>query len=499
VKHLQQWNKKYFKYHEKFSEYAAWWSGSSEELLNYYLGVDTYQQYTVNDYNLEKQGLFWEKDIHNDRSTMLHVPIAGDIASTSADFLFSEMPDVKIPEAHEETAESGAVDAQDRLDTIIEEGDVYSRLLEGAETSSAIGGVFVKLDWDADVKEFPIPIMVQPDNAMWTFKWGFLQEVKFFKVIDHPDNNVYYRLVETRTKDDNGKGVILNELYKGTMTNLGTKIPLEQHPDTAGMEEVIEHGLDSLLAWYVPNKKPNRLWRGSALGESDLQGIIGLMDAIDETYTNWVRDLRIARGRIIVPEYMLETDSNGNLYHDIDKEVFVALNQGPAGEENNSIDNVQFDIRAQQHYDTAKELMKQAYSGAGYSPASFGLGDSTNNATATEIKQQQSKSFKTSAKKAKYWTSTLEDMFYWLLQVDNYAFGNNNADYKVQVNIKDSVQTDPMQKADSINKLVQAKAMSIDTTVKQIHPQWNEKQVENEVNRIMQENGMAVNEPDDLV
>jgi len=485
---------KYNKYHDKMQEYAAWYSGSSEELLDYYLGVKSYEMKTVNDYNLEKQGMFWEKDIHNDRATMLHVPIAGDIASTSADFLFSEMPDVKIPEAHEETAPSDATDAQNRLNTMIDEGDVYSRLLEGAETSSAIGGVFVKLDWDDDVKEFPIPIMVQPDNAMWTFKWGFLQEVKFFKVVDHPDTNLYYRLVETRRK-----GIIFNELYKGTTNKLGKKVSLESHESTAGMEEVIEHGLDSLLAWYVPNKKPNRLWRGSALGESDLQGIVGLMDAIDETYTNWVRDLRIARGRIIVPEYMLESDSDGNLYHDIDKEVFVKVGGIADAAEQGDVTAVQFDIRAQQHYDTAMELMKQAYSGAGYSPASFGLGDSTSNATATEIKQQQSKSFKTSAKKAKYWTSTLEDMFYWMLQVDNYVFGNNNGDYKVQVNIQDSVQTDPMQQADSINKLVQAKAMSIDTTVRQLHPQWNEKQVENEVNRIMQENGMIVNEPDDLV
>jgi A118 family predicted phage portal protein len=485
---------KYNKYHDKMQEYAAWYSGSSEELLDYYLGVKSYEMKTVNDYNLEKKGMFWEKDIHNDRATMLHVPIAGDIASTSADFLFSEMPDVKIPEAHEETAESGAADAQDRLDTIIEEGDVYSRLLEGAETSSAIGGVFVKLDWDADVKEFPIPIMVQPDNAMWNFKWGFLQEVKFFKVVDHPDTNLYYRLVETRRK-----GIIFNELYKGTTNKLGKKVSLESHESTAGMEEVIEHGLDSILAWYVPNKRPNRLWRGSALGESDLQGIVGLMDAIDETYTNWVRDLRIARGRIIVPEYMLESDSDGNLYHDIDKEVFVKVGGIADAAEQGDVTAVQFDIRAQQHYDTAMELMKQTYSGAGYSPASFGLGDSTSNATATEIKQQQSKSFKTSAKKAKYWTSTLEDMFYWMLQVDNYVFGSNNGDYKVQVNIQDSVQTDPMQQADAINKLTQAKAMSIDTVVRKLNPQWNEKQVENEVNRIMNENGMAVNEPDDLV
>jgi len=485
---------KYNKYHDKMQEYAAWYSGSSEELLDYYLGVKSYEMKTVNDYNLEKRGMFWEKDIHNDRATMLHVPIAGDIASTSADFLFSEMPDVKIPEAHEETAENNAVDAQDRLDTIIEEGDVYSRLLEGAETSSAIGGVFVKLDWDDDVKEFPIPIMVQPDNTMWTFKWGFLQEVKFFKVVDRPDTNLYYRLVETRRK-----GIIFNELYKGTTNKLGKKVSLESHESTAGMEEVIEHGLDSILAWYVPNKRPNRLWRGSALGESDLQGIVGLMDAIDETYTNWVRDLRIARGRIIVPEYMLESDSDGNLYHDIDKEVFVKVGGIADAAEQGDVTAVQFDIRAQQHYETAMELMKQTYSGAGYSPASFGLGDSTSNATATEIKQQQSKSFKTSAKKAKYWTSTLEDMFYWMLQVDNYVFGSNNGDYKVQVNIQDSVQTDPMQQADAINKLTQAKAMSIDTVVRKLNPQWNEKQVENEVNKIMQENGMIVNEPDDLV
>jgi hypothetical protein len=56
-----------------------------------------------------------------------------------------------------------------------------------------------------------------------------------------------------------------------------------------------------------------------------------------------------------------------------------------------------------------------------------------------------------------------------------------------------------MQQADAINKLTQAKAMSIDTVVRKLNPQWNEKQVENEVNKIMQENGMIVNEPDDLV
>ena len=471
-------------------EWSAWYSGDPERLLDHYLGVETFEMQKINDYNLDKQGLFWEKDIHNERATMLHVPVAGDIASTSADFLFSEMPDVKITEAHTEGADADAKDTQDRLNTIIDESDIYSRLLEGGETASSMGGTFIKIDWDRDLKDFPIPIMVQPDNCLWTFKWGFLQEVKFFKTIAHPKSNLYYRLVETRQK-----GVIINELYRGTMNKLGDKIPLDRREETQGMDEVIEHGLDSILAWYVPNKKPNRLWRGSALGQSDLQSIIGLMDSIDEAYTNWVRDLRIGRGRIIVPDYMLE-NNNGKFNFDIDKEVFTSLNQGPAGTDGGEVDSVQFDIRAEQHYKTVKELLEKAYSMAGYSPASFGMGESTGNATATEIKQQQSKSFKTSAKKAKYWTSTLQDMFYWLLQVDNLIFDSNSGDYKPQVNIQDSVQTDPMEQADSINKLTQAEAISIDTKVRKLHPNWTEKQIKSEVERIMKENGMMVDEPD---
>ena len=43
---------KYNKYHDKMQEYAAWYSGSSEELLDYYLGVKSYEMKTVNDYNL---------------------------------------------------------------------------------------------------------------------------------------------------------------------------------------------------------------------------------------------------------------------------------------------------------------------------------------------------------------------------------------------------------------------------------------------------------------
>ena len=79
---------------------------------------------------------------------------------------------------------------------------------------------------------------------------------------------------------------------------------------------------------------------------------------------------------------------------------------------------------------------------------------------------------------------------------DNLIFDSNNGDYKPQVNIQDSVQTDPMELADSIKRLSDAMAMSVDTKVRKLHPNWTEDQIESEVERIMKENGMIVDEPD---
>ena len=172
---------------DKYAEWAAWWSGSPAELLDIYSGNFALDKgnYNFIDNNIgynslnAQRGLFWGKDIQGERQTMLHIPVAGDIAQTSADLLFSETPEFKIAEAHEENAEQAAIDEQDRLDTIIDETDVYSRLLEMAETASALGGAYLKVNWDTNFKPYPILSVAQADNAIPEFKWGFLQRVTF--------------------------------------------------------------------------------------------------------------------------------------------------------------------------------------------------------------------------------------------------------------------------------------------------------------------------------
>lgn len=468
------WDNIYDAYHE----YAAWYSGSVDRLINFYSS---------------KAGPFWSKEVKNDRMTMLHVPVAGDIASVSSDLLFAEAPDIKIPQAHQEEAPQDAINTQDRLNEIINETDMYSRFLEAGETASALGGVFLKINWDTTYKPYPILSVAQPDNAIPEFKWGFLKRVTFHKVIDAPSMNDYWRLLEIHEL-----GVIKNQLWRGSRFDLGEQLPLEARPETRGIKPVIETGINELACRYIPNKKPNREWRGSNLGQSDYSGIIGLMDSLDEAYTSWMRDLKLARGRIVVPEYMLDFE-DGEPKFDIDKEVFSPLSLGPAStERQDKIENIQFDIRADEHKSTIENLLEKIYTMAGYSPQSFGMEiNGSGTMTATEIKAKESKSYKTRNKKSKYMQGGLEEIIHIMLMIDANKFDSDiNPDYRPQVDLREDVKASPMEKADSINKLNQAQAISIDTKVRLLHNDWNEKQIQAEVNRIKREQGIEVEEPE---
>ena len=477
------WNRKY----DKFKEWAAWLSGNPEELLDIYSAKFSLDK---GDYNYIDNGIgyntlhdirgrFWGKNIQNERQTMLHVPVAGDIAAVSSDLLFSEKPDITIPDDNE----------QERLETIITETDFYSRLLELGETLSALGGAYLKVNWDTSFKGFPIISVVQPDHAIPEFKWGFLQKVTFHKRVAIEDTNLIYRLLEIHEP-----GVIKNQLWRGTRTGLGKQVSLETLESTSGLEPEVNTGLDHLACRYVANKLPNRLWRGSDMGQSDYSGIEGIMDSIDEAYTSWMRDLRLGRARIIVPESMLKT-VDGQRRFDIDKEIYESVKWDPNSDA--KITPQQFDIRAQQHKDTILELMTQAYSLAGYSPSTFGIDTSGGgNLTATEVKAREAKSYKTRNKKAKHVKKALEDILHTALQIDNIHFGGASGDYRPQVELQDSFQENPLDKSESLYKLKQAEAISIDTKVRMLHKDWSEEQIEEEVDRIKRENGMIVDEPD---
>jgi len=473
-----EWLPKYWKdIYNKYYEWAAWYSSDVESIINLY--SDHLNQPYLPGNKLRQTKL--KKEIQ----TYLFVPIAADISSTSANMLFSEQPMIRVPDAYSDNASASAKATQDRLDVILNKGMFYTKLLEAAESASALGGVFLKPNWDIEFKDIPIIDVIQADKAVPSFQWGFLKDVYFFKEVYETKKNIW-RLLEYHTK-----GQVENALYKGSEDNIGIRVPLTSLSHTELILDIIPTGLNDLMVRYIPNLKPNKKYRGSGLGNSDFQGNEGLFDSINTTYTSWIKEIKLGQARIIVPEQWLER-KNGEFAFNADQEIFTALDIDPLSAKGMGIDQVQFNLRVQEHKQTVDQLVLQAITDSGYSPQSFGLSivGAAESGTALNIKER--KSIITTGKKQIFFRQALEDLLEMLLDIDKRVFKTPNIEVlKPTIEFQDSLSFDLQAVSGTIETLNRAQAISTRVKVQMAHPEWDKNSIDNEVNSILTETGQA--------
>ncbi|KOX16615.1 phage minor capsid protein [Streptomyces sp. NRRL F-6491] len=420
----------------------------------------------------------------------MHIPLAGDLASTSADLLFSEPPVL--------TVEDRAT--QDRLGELVEAGGVANSLLEAAEIGAALGGVFLRATWDSSLAARPLLTTVHADSAVPDFRWGVLTGVTFWRELSGSDTATVWRHLERHEP-----GFIRHGLYQGTPDRLGVRVPLAEHPDVAALVDSLDPdgdgdgiatGIDELTAAYVPNIRPHRKYRGAPFGRSDYAAPLhDLMDALDSVWTSWLRDIRLARARLIVPDAYLRDHGPGRgASWDEDREVWQALAIPPTESGGAGITLSQFAIRVAEHQSSADAIVQQAVRSAGYSAQSFGIGDQVA-ATATEVKARERRSMITRDKKARYWQAPLAHMLHVMLLLDRRLFTPSLVVERPRVVFGDSVSEDPQATAQTLALLVQAQAISVETRVRILHPDWDETAVREETDRILAETGQAVPDP----
>ncbi|MFJ7070176.1 phage portal protein [Streptomyces sp. NPDC101115] len=465
----------------------AWYSGDKTKLRTVY-ALQGYDNGTGDLRDERGRGWrFWERPRPiGRRDNRLHVPLAADIASTSADLLFSEPPTFTVDNKETQT----------RLDQILTEGGAANTLLEGAEVAAALGGVYLRVTWNADLAQRPLLTTVHADCAVPDFAFGILTGVTFWREVLREGNTVWRHL------ERHEPGRILHGLYEGTQDNLGTAQPLTEHEATRDLAtslgpegNEIETGIKQLTAAYIPNMRPNRRFRGSQWGRSDWQddGIRDLFMSLDETYTSWMRDVRLAKARLMIPSGMLQSEGPGKgSSWDDDKELYAEFNAPPTSGEGLTL--VQFAIRVQEHEQTWKALSRKAVESAGYAAQTFGLGDSTA-ITATEVVSQERSSMITRDRKGLYWLPELGQMAEVMLAMDRQLGFSSIEVERPRVEFGDSVSEDPKTTAETIELLARAQAISTETKVRMRNPDLEDTEVKAEVDRILKETGQLVNDP----
>lgn len=476
-------------------EAATWWEGDETRLAALYGGP------TPSPSARPRRGLerirFWARraDDQNTGRTRLHVPLPADLATTSADLLFGEKPAITIPDAHQTTAAPDATATEDRLAELDETDGISSTLLEAAEVCSAMGGVYLRTVWDTQVADTPMLDVVHADRAVPEFRWGRLIAVTLWRTVTHDRAAA----VVWRHLERHEPGVIFHGLFEGSPERLGRPIGLDAHPDTAGLPEVLE--LPAALAGqlavgYVPNVRPNRRHRGVPVGRADTAGTEALLDALDETWSSWMRDIRLGKARIIVPDEYLDRAGRGRgARADLDAEVFTPLAIDPTSADRAGITLTQFTLRTAEHAQTARALVEQIVTTAGYAPATFGLDTGGGEATATEVRAREARSLRTTMRKQAYWRSVVADRLEQALVLDREIWGRPTVPFRPRVDFADGLPDDPHRSAETLDLLVRAQAVSIETRVRLAQPGLDEAEVAAEVARILDETGMAVSDP----
>ncbi|MEU5838784.1 capsid protein [Streptomyces diacarni] len=423
-----------------------------------------------------------------EKRTKLHIPLAGDIARTSSALLFSEPP--KLSSQHTAT--------QARLDKLLP--GLHPQLLEGGELCAALGGSYLRVVWDDEVAERPWIAPVAADAAVPEFRYGRLRAVTFWTVVDRDGHTIWRHL------ERHEKGRILHGLYAGTLGTLGHRRALEDHPATAPLarsitaEDWIDTGApDHLTASYMPNVRPARAWRhipqAAYWGQSDFHGIEPLMDALDETWSSWMRDVRQGKGRIIVAESLLESTGPGKgATWNEDREVYTGLNMLPRAGDPNPITDIQLAIRVKEHADTCAALVEQAARQAGYSASTFGEHGDGAAITATEIRARERRSMSTRGRKALYAGPALADVLAAQLAVEaGPLFGAKGLELEPpKVEFQDSISESLGELATTVETIRRAEAASTETLVATVHPDWDQTQVDAETRKIMDETGRGM-------
>lgn len=412
--------------------------------------------------------------------------LAADIANTSASLV---MKGLSLRITEEPLSPDEAAQADDRLAEIIESSKLDLRLLEGAEISAALGGVYLRAVADPSLTSEPYITVIDPTRVEPVFVDGHLVAATFWTEI-RIDGTTIYRWVEYR---DNRTRTIETGLYRGTTFNIGTRVPLDSIPETTGLpdQSTYPQGVERMV-WYVPNAFPNRRHIASPQGRSDIQGAESLCAAVDVVLTSLVRDIRLGRARIIVPTSALTPGAaagNGSTWN-AEKEVFTQLDVDP---QEQKIEMLQGEIRTTEHLEAAIAMVERAVTIAGYSPQTFGLNISGSAESGTALKVREARTIATTEAKRKYWTPVIADIAYHLLVLDSVVFGNSVVPGKPRVEWAPVRDDDPLEHAQTIDTLMRAKAISVETAVRRANPELPEVEVESETARILQEAGLSLN------
>src|SRR5918995_3004077 len=404
------------------------------------------------------------------------IPLARDLARFSSSLLFSEEPKIKLDE--EMVAE------QERLDAWLEENRVPELLLDAGDSVASEGSGGLRVVWDDHLSsEFPVITFHPEDSVLWSTRHGryTMGGVVAVSVEEEHNSGIVWRLLESHSP-----GLIERVLFKGGADRLG-----KQHPLAAGPPEFRELRPQSRTGVDRPTLVR---WENVPGGESDLSGLLPLLDALDEAATVGRVKMRASQPITYLRRFSTRdlTSLGGLPMHNL-----IAIDDWPGrylGSERpgvpvespfpveNLLQTVQPGLEAAEHRAYVEHLRELAVTMAGYSLASWGLDREGRADSGTALKLRQVRTLLTRSGKERMARQAIAEACAIALGM---MLGRSDVEPLLpHVALSDGMPKDGLQDAEELLRLRNAEAISTEEIVRRLHPDWDEEKIAEELAKI---------------
>lgn len=310
-------------------------------------------------------------------------------------------------------------------------------------------------------------------------------------------------------------GRVINVLFKGGPEKIGRRVELEAHPRTANLPEEWLHGCPTMLLERIPNRLRGR----GKVGVSDFEGILDFLIDLNEVASIGATNVRLtARKRAVISAAAAEANNRGNtdgtltpeepgtnvprVRYDAAEEVYVADPlDGALGESAPDpfrILEYSFDAQALIAWQT--NLVQTTLSRVALTGQTVGTGDQNAGyaISGTAIRLRLIPTDKTGRAKARYWEDSLPRIIGNMVRIDAGppVAGGFGRDWKApeetpKIERQPGLPIDGLEEAQRHQALVTAGVESITNAVRELHPGWTPKQVQDEVDAIREDRAKA--------
>ena len=514
-------------------EYKTWSMGNAGALAWFYRTGNS----TVGQFDYNKMNYFWARVPSNRR--MVHSGIPGLISSRMADILFKN--GVKVSSVIYKNAESETLKEDKKQmakadeflqDLFLPKLNLTKNMQTAAVNESWGGHCFFKLSHNVSVSAYPILETFDITKCEVVKERGITTAIIFKNWYEH--QNKTYRLDEIYTTTEENDACIIYKLFtfendKEIEVDL-LSIPQTQEVFYLGTngndkgihlddkQRFVYVGLKGLLAFEKPNKTPSLEFPSSNYGASDYEGAVDQFDALDEITSANIREIRTNETKRYIPENLIPRDSAGNLLQfDEFCDSYEKVNGDIDQNAQNKIETSEIKDKTESYLSKWKTVLSMACNKAKISPYSLGITWLEAVGPSAESQLERNKTTLDMRKgKLLLWEKLLKDLILqalkmnaWMQQhvekvkavqqndgVPEIEFTDGNT--TIQLDFGDYVTESVSQRLTAWGAAKNNRVASTEECIKQIHPDWTDKQVMDEVNIIRFEEGASLDNPNNL-